>query len=91
MLTAYRRMEGTYPMSPPSGRGENSGFSALKGKTPSVFSPTTPYALLICNLRPDQGKGKAVTVFLNNKSSPSDHCKARYDSTTMLEVFISNP
>lgn len=74
MLTAFSpgesdlpRVKGTCPSSPPSGRGENSGFSVLKGKSPSVFSPTTRYALPICNLRPEQGKGKAIAVFLNNK------------------------
>lgn len=57
MLTAFSpgesdlpRVKGTCPSSPPSGRGENSGFSVLKGKSPSVFSPTTRYALPICNL-----------------------------------------
>lgn len=45
----------------------------LKGKL-KCLPPYHTLALLICNLRQDQGRGKAITVFLNNESSLSDYC-----------------
>lgn len=80
---------GTHLTTPSSGRGENSGFNAAEVKSASY--PTTPHASLLRNLRPNQSMVKAIIIVPKNKNSTGGHCKTRYDSQTMLEIFLLRP